>query len=216
MLVFLIKPSIALKVVYDIFYRVNTGGTQLDRQEIRQSIFQGKSTELLKKLSEETYFKEAIGNGIKANRMKDREAVLRCLAFRILRIDTYTSMSNFVEKAMLNINKMDDSQIKSLETAFERAMKWSYHIFKENNFRIPTKQTRGTINMAVMESIISFLSNQTDAFIERNQEVIRTNFFEKLIQNNEYINSVQSSTGDKRRVLNRFELTNQILSENTL
>jgi hypothetical protein len=214
MLVFLIKPSISLKVVYDIFYRINTGGTQLQRQEIRQSIFQGKSTELLKKLSEQTYFKQAIGNGIKPDRLKDREAVLRCLAFRILPIDTYTSMSSFVEKAMVQMNKMDDNQIKSLEIEFEKAIKWSYHIFKENNFRIPTKQGRGTVNMAVMESLIAFLASQTDAFIEKNQKIIYSNFL-NLIQNSEYINAVQLSTGDKRRVLNRFELTNKILLENT-
>ena len=95
-------------------------------------------------------------------------------------------------------------------------MKWSYNIFKEKNFRIPTKQSRGTINMAVMESLISFLSNKTDEFIERNQNIIRTNFDEHLIKESEYINAVQFSTGDKRRVLNRFGLTNEILSENTL
>lgn len=216
MLVFLIKPSMSLKVVYDIFYRINTGGTQLKRQEIRQSIYQGKSTELLKKLSEQSYFKQAIGNGIKSDRMKDREAILRCLAFKILPIDTYTSMSNFVEKAMAQINKMGDDDINILEFDFERAMTWSYHIFKEKNFRMPNKQGKGTINMAIMESLIVFLSNQTDVFIERNQAIIRTNFFDKLIQNPDYINAVQLSTGDKRRVLNRFELTNKILLENTL
>lgn len=216
MLVFLIKPSVSLKVVYDIFYRINTGGTQLGRQEIRQSIFQGKSTELIKKISEEPYFKEAIGGGIKSNRMKDREAVLRCLAFMILSMESYTSMSNFVEKAMAKINKMNDDEIKFLEITFERAIKWSFILFKEKNFRIPNKQNRGVVNMAVMESLISFLSNKSDDFINKNQNIIRTNFFEHLIQNEEYINAVQFSTGDKRRVLNRFELTNQILSENTL
>jgi Protein of unknown function DUF262 len=216
MLIFLMKPSMSLKVVYDIFYRINTGGTQLKRQEIRQSIYQGKSTELLKKLSEQSYFKQAIGNGIKSDRMKDREAILRCLAFKILPIDTYTSMSNFVEKAMAQMNKMDENTISTLELDFERAMTWSYRIFKEKNFRMPNKQGKGTINMAIMESLMAFLFNQTDGFIERNQDTLRTNFFDNLIQNPDYINAVQLSTGDKRRVLNRFELTNKILLENTL
>jgi Protein of unknown function DUF262 len=216
MLVFLIKPSVSLKVVYDIFYRINTGGTQLERQEIRQSLFQGKSTELLRRLSEAPYFKEAISNGIKPDRMKDREAVLRCLAFKILPIDSYTTMSNFVEKAMVKINKMDDNQISEYESEFERAMKWSYKIFNDKNFRIPTPQSRGTVNMAVMESLISFLSGKSDDFIERNQNIIRTNYFEHLLNQSEYINAVQFSTGDKKRVINRFTLTNEILSENTL
>lgn len=215
MLVFLIKPSVSLKVVYDIFYRINTGGTQLERQEIRQSLFQGKSTELLRRLSEAPYFKEAISNGIKPDRMKDREAVLRCLAFKILPIDTYTTMSNFVEKAMVKINKMDDNQINEYESEFERAMKWSFRIFNDKNFRIPTAQSRGTVNMAVMESLISFLSDKSDDFIERNQNIIRTNYFEHLLNQSEYINAVQFSTGDKKRVINRFTLTNEILSENS-
>lgn len=215
MLIFMIKPSVSLKVVYDIFYRINTGGTQLERQEIRHCIFQGKSTELLRKLSEKDYFKQAIDYGIKSNRMKDREAVLRCLAFKILPIDTYMTMSTFVEKAMVKINNMDDIKVEFIEKEFERAMKWSYKIFNRKNFRIPTDYTRGVVNMAVMESLILFLSNQTDEFIERNQNVIRTNFEDHLIKEREYINAVQFSTGDRRRVMNRFVLTNEILSENT-
>jgi Protein of unknown function DUF262 len=215
MLIFMIRPSVSLKVVYDIFYRINTGGTQLERQEIRHCIFQGKSTELLGKLSQKDYFKKAIDFGIKSTRMKDREAVLRCLAFKILPIDTYVTMSSFVEKAMVKINNMDDSQIELIENEFERAMKWSLNIFGLKNFRIPTKLTRGSVNMAVMESLIYFLSNKTDEFIELNKSIIHANFFEFLIKESEYINAVQFSTGDKRRVLNRFTLTNELLSENT-
>ena len=215
MLIFMIKPSVSLKVVYDIFYRINTGGTQLERQEIRHCIFQGKSTELLKTLSEKEYFKEAIDYGIKPTRMKDREAVLRCLAFRVLPMDTYAYMSSFVEKAMVKINNMEIVQIEAIEKEFERTIKWSYKIFGNKNFRIPTKQTRGVINIAVMESLVSFLSKYPDEFLERNQNTIYNNFFEHLIQESEYINAVQFSTGDKRRVINRFVLTNEILSENT-
>ena len=34
---YLIKPSVPLEVVYDIFYRINTKGTSLTRQEIRNA-----------------------------------------------------------------------------------------------------------------------------------------------------------------------------------
>jgi hypothetical protein len=215
MLVFLIKPSVSLKVVYDIFFRINTGGTPLSRQEIRHCIFQGKSTILLKELSQKSYFRESINNGLKPDRMDDRAAVLRCLAFKILPIDSYSSMSSFVEKAMIRINNMDENQIKSIEFDFERAIKWSSRIFGDKNFRIPTRHTRGSINKAVMESLVLFFTNQTDEFIERNQDAIRTNFFEHLLTLDEYLDAVQRSTGDKQRVINRFALTYELLSENT-
>jgi hypothetical protein len=78
-----IRPSVSSKVVYDIFNRINTGGTQLNQQEIRNCIFSGKSTKLLKELSELDIFKQAIDYGISPKRMKDREVILRYLAFQI-------------------------------------------------------------------------------------------------------------------------------------
>ena len=80
---YIIKPSVSSKVIIDIFNRINTGGTQLNQQEVRNCIFSGKSTKLLKELSEKDYFKDAIDGGISSDRMKDREAVLRYLAFKI-------------------------------------------------------------------------------------------------------------------------------------
>ena len=37
--IYLIKPSVSIKVVYDIFKRINTNGTPLNRQEVRNCIF---------------------------------------------------------------------------------------------------------------------------------------------------------------------------------
>lgn len=81
--IYFIKPSVPVKVVYDIFNRINTGGTQLERQEVRNCIFSGKSTKLLKQLSEKEYFINAIDNGVSPKRMKDREVILRYLAFKL-------------------------------------------------------------------------------------------------------------------------------------
>ena len=80
--IFILKPSTPMVVIYDLFNRINTGGTQLNRQEVRNCIFIGKSTQLLKELSEENYFKKAIDWGVSDKRMKDREVVLRYLTFR--------------------------------------------------------------------------------------------------------------------------------------
>ena len=74
--VFVLKPSTPMVVIYDLFNRINTGGTQLNRQEVRNCIFIGKSTQLLKELSGQDYFKLAINEGVKDTRMKDREVVL--------------------------------------------------------------------------------------------------------------------------------------------
>lgn len=212
--IFVLKPSTPMVVIYDLFNRINTGGTQLNRQEVRNCIFIGKATMLLKELSEQHYFKEAIDWGIKDTRMKDREAVLRYLAFRWFNYqDEYAGdMSEYVETAMTQINKLDNSRIEKMRTDFERVMKWSFQIWGNRNFRIPTEQTRGTINMAILESVCNYIASKSDGFLESNKIQIEENY-SKLISNEIYYESVTKSTGNKTKVFDRFRLVYEILDK---
>ncbi len=212
--IYVIRPSVPIEVVYDIFYRINTGGTQLNRQEIRNGIFIGKSTELLKELSETDYFIDAIGAGISPKRMKDREAVLRYLAFKIFdyQEDYKGNMSDFVENAMKKINLMEEGKIESLKQDFERVMKKTYDFFGERNFRLPTEETRGRINMAMLESVAYFFSDKSDDFLQEHQEKITSNF-DTLLKDEVYLDAIRFSTGDKSRVLNRFKKVEEILGK---
>ncbi len=208
---YILKPTTPTAVIYDMFNRINTGGTQLNRQEVRNCIFKGQATRLLKKLAEEEVFKKAIDFGISDKRMKAREAVLRYLAFKIKDYRTYTGdMSEFIEDAMTQINKMDKKEIDNLEADFKRVMQTTFNIFGKNNFRIPSEKTRGLINIAILESVSLFFSNVDDNYIRRNQASIEINF-DNLIKNPVYIDAVRFSTGTKHRVSKRFELATKIL-----
>lgn len=214
--VFVLKPSTPMIVIYDLFNRINTGGTQLNRQEVRNCIFIGKSTRLLKELSEEISFREAINNGIKATRMKDRETVLRYLTFRWFDYQKEYSgdMSEFVESAMKKMNKFPDETIETIRQDFIRVMQWSFEIWGYANFRIPTEYTRGTINTAILESVCNYLSHKSDDFLVLNKDTIRSNY-NTLIDDGTYYEAVTKSTGNKAKVLDRFRLAQSILDQNT-
>jgi uncharacterized protein with ParB-like and HNH nuclease domain len=211
---YVIKPSVPIKVVYDIFNRINTGGTMLNRQEVRNCIFFGKATELLKELSKEKYFRKAIDNGVSPERMKDREVVLRYLAFKIYNYekDYKDDMSLFVENAMKKINLMADTEIEKLKADFKRVMTLTFEFFGKSNFRFPSNQTRGKINTAILESICYFFSAKSDSFLDKNKLSIQSNF-SKLLQDKTYLDAVRFSTGDKARVKTRFKLAREILGE---
>ncbi|KXX69449.1 DUF262 domain-containing protein [Flammeovirga sp. SJP92] len=214
--VFNLKPSTPMVVVYDLFNRINTGGTQLNRQEVRNCIFIGKSTELLKHLSEQDYFKRAIDWGVKDTRMKDREVILRYLAFRWFDYQTryVGDMSGYVESAMKKINRMEDKHISTIEKDFERVMKWTFKIWEKANFRIPTDYTRGTINTAIFETVGCYISEKTDEFLEHNTLIIKENY-SQLIKDTEYYDAVSRATGGKSKVMLRFELVHKILNSGT-
>lgn len=214
LIVFVLKPSTPLKVIYDLFNRINTGGTQLNRQEVRNCIFFGHSTKLLKELSEQDYFKKAIDNGIKDTRMKDRETVLRYIAFRWFDRSNYTDMSDFVESAMKAINRMDETRIESIRNDFRRVMEWSIRLWGKLNFRIPKGKSRGSINTAVLETVSNFLASKSDSFLKRNATQIKRNY-KKLISDPIFLDAVTTSTGNRGRVANRFQRTNALLKKGT-
>lgn len=211
--IFSLKPSTPLVVIYDLFKRINTGGTQLNRQEIRNCIFIGKSTRLLKKLASMEIFRSVTDYGVSPKRMKDREVVLRYLSFRWgnPNVNYEGDMSRFLEGVMAEINKMQETQIKEIEDDFVRVMNWVRKIWGSRCFRIPTDKTRGVVNMAVFESVCKFISLCTDDFLTVNRDDICSRY-EVLITNNAYREAVTRTTASKSSVANRFRLAHDILS----
>lgn len=210
--IYILKATTPSNVIYQLFDRINTGGTALSRQEVRNGIYIGKSTILLKELAEESIFKIALNNSISNKRMKDREIVLRYLSFKIRGYENYSSdLSPFVEETMQIINEMPNEQINLLKLDFKNIMKWSHEIFGEHNFRIPIDNIKkGFVNVSVFESVGLTLSQCSEIFLEKNKEKLKSNYF-ILTSNEEYLSAVKTSTGDRKKVKTRFELAEQIL-----
>jgi uncharacterized protein with ParB-like and HNH nuclease domain len=212
--VYVIKPSVPLRMVFDIFHRINTGGTQLSAQEIRNCFYIGHATRLLKRLSEKEYFRDAIGNSISPKRMRDREAILRYIAFRHFdfRKNYKNDMDAYLGLSLSRMNVASASELKEIETDFERVMKSTYSVFGDANFRLPTENTKGRLNIALMESVSYFFSGMSETTIQENRAKIKRNF-KRLLQNPAYIDAIKISTGDTRRVLARFDLASKIMGE---
>ena len=213
LLFYVISKDTPMSIVYDIFNRINTGGTKLERQEIRNCIFIGHSTRLLKELSAEEAFRSAIDRGISPKRMKDREAALRCIAFTILDYKkTYgRSMDDFLERAMRKINRSSVIEVEDIKKDFLRIMKQTRRIFGSYNFRIPSDYTRGRINIAVMETIyyVFYRKAQLGQMID---DGLMRQSFQTLLKDGMYLDAVRNSTGSPSKVMTRFDLAKQIFN----
>ena len=212
---YVIQPSTPWRIIYEIFERVNTGGTQLEKQEIRNCLFSGKSTDLLRELSDKDCFKQAIDSGFSSKRMKDRELILRYFAFKVCNDyhqDYQGDMNSFLEDAMKKINEMPEGQIDKLRNDFERVMRLTYDFFKKGNFRLPTDQNRGKVNMIMFESISYFFSTHDNQFLDQHKKTIKQNFA-KLLKDSEYVDSIKRVKNDKNTVIKRFDLAQKILGD---
>lgn len=205
-LYFYIMPlSCPMSVVYDVFNRINTGGTNLSTQEIRNCLLIGNSTRLLKELAQLDIVNEAIDNGIRDKRMKLREAILRCLAFVVLDYNKIYkgSMNSYLEKTMIAINNMSSMEVEQVKQDFITTIQTTYRIYRDRNFRIPTYSTRGRLNIAVMETIFYCHYQLEQAGITKTDQEFKTDF-NKLLNNSIYIDAVRNSTASLQKVYNRF------------
>ena len=76
-----IKAPTSDRVTFDLFDRVNRGGTRLNNQEMRNALYQGNATKLINRLAKKEAFVEATEGSIPDDHMKDRYLVLRFTAF---------------------------------------------------------------------------------------------------------------------------------------
>ena len=134
-----IDPQTPYRVKFDIFRRINTGGTPLSAQEIRHCMSKTRSREFLKQLVGDESFVTATGGALmKHPRMADREVALRFVAFRLFTSDDYEQHGSFDEFLGFVTNRLDDSKGKKLDnlrSEFVRGMTNGYAVFGENAFR---------------------------------------------------------------------------------
>ena len=148
----------------NIFQRINSGSTPLNKQEMRHALYQGKSTKLLQELSECYEFQNAVATKLNTVRMKDRYIILRALAFylwknneNIKNINTriQTDLSNdfedFLGRYMRIMNSMTDEYINELENIFKKSMVLLHTIYKKQTFR--RSEEKPVFNVVLFESL---------------------------------------------------------------
>lgn len=203
----------------DIFERVNSG-EPLTRQQMRNCLYSGTATRLLKRCAESPAFLTATGGSLKAKTMRDREAVNRFFAFAILGWSHYNSgeMDSYLAEALETMNKMSPQELNSLEVRFLRAMEINSSLFKRHAFRKSLRTendaNRSALNIALFDVCSVVLSSLDDATISSHSAVIKESIAALLIDG-DFNNSITYATNDKKRVATRFEKMEIKLAEAT-
>jgi len=207
----LVRPNTPADIAFNIFTRINTLGTKLEVQEIRNAMFRGKSTELLVKLSNSDEFLALIAERKRkgySKRSNDHAIILRYLAFKITPYLEYqkNNMNVFLENTMEKINSMSEEEIVSLEQVFLTCMVKAKIIFPENAFTKPSKnQDRpNPISKTLFESIGYTLDKYDTDIIRQNRNKLKVKL-EELYQAKEFILHTSVATNNPPKVRYRFE-----------
>ena len=220
-----IKPPTNDQVTFDLFDRVNRSGTRLNNQEMRNALYQGNSTKMLKDLAKSEEFISAIGGKESSEdlskRMKDRYMILRFLSFFLWKcgksidpdtnapIQYKSNLEDFLSKTMRFVNNLNMQELQELgfEDMFKATMIMCCTVLGKDCFRLPMKKERTSrrpINMALFETISFFIAQLHEFWVNKETEIIRQ--YQLLLINADFIDSITRSVDSKQQIEKRFEI----------
>ena len=204
------------EVVFNIFQRINTGGVQLNDQEIRQALYSGRGTDLIKEMPGMEVFKEATQFAIKPDRMLDREYALRFLSFTELDYEKEYkgNIDNFLIKGLKKANTYDKKDCTRVTTRFERVMEACKAIFGKYAFRKFNKDfRRGPINKAIFEIWAICFSELSDDQLKRIEENKDEFLYQFRLLLEDWDFAVALKAGDRHSFVRRIEMSRDLIEE---
>lgn len=184
--------------IYHIFERLNTGGTALSAQEVRNCVYHGPFNDLIIDLNDDKIWRRIFGTDYLDRRMRDIELILRFLAL-YEDLPSYTKPMKQFLSTFMGKHQPDNSR-GPYESTFRNTIRRIDKALGARPFHIK----RG-INVAAFDSVaVAFAKSKSipKDIIDR---------FQKLKANPSYIDAISSSTTDVEVLMRRMKLAQEIL-----
>lgn len=200
-----------------IFERINTGGMQLNQQEIRNSIFQCSMNDLLIELNNYEPWRTMFGQENPNPRMRDMEMILRFLTLNEINfLATTTESVNLVSKMndfMARHRKEDVLQLKIYKDLFCDTVDTIINLFGQNIFRtnIQNMQVSQKFYATVFDAIMLATACAKKKNMTLNNIENATNKVSELFADSAFRNACSAHTTDSSAIKTRVGTACEIL-----
>ena len=201
----IIKWNSKMDMRYELFSRLNTGGSPLTDQEIRNCIFRGTSSEFnrfLTRMTEDQKFKDLIRPTSKQVEEKYlEELVLRFASLVYDWRNVSEGLSGYMTKYMRKVVENKDFDYLSLENLFNRTINILYPL----GFEIFRAAANGVFSTSLYDGITVGVASNIDYYekVDRNEVVEK---IKEIKINNEFRKYTGSASNSKYRVIKRIEV----------
>ena len=180
--------------VYHIFERLNTGGTPLTAQEIRNVVFRGEFLNKLKALNNDVNWRLIIGKKFPDKHQKDVELILRVFGLAHHFNEYEKPMTEFLNKTARKYKNGESKIISQFVLDFPKTCKVINESIRQKPFHV-----RGPLNTSALDSVFCTILNNLDHIPENLNDR-----YEKLITDENFVNYTSLGTTDSKTIKDRF------------
>ncbi|HMH45131.1 MAG TPA: DUF262 domain-containing protein [Pyrinomonadaceae bacterium] len=196
-----LQPMGETTSIYHIFERLNTGGTPLRPQEIRNCVFRGDFVRVLRELNTDSNWRKILGKVTFDKHQKDVELILRVFAFTGAVASYEKPMKEFLNKTMRAEQNGTSAKVQKFQRDFPKAARVIVEKLGEKPFHV-----RGPLNTSVLDAVFCTILESLD-HIPRDL----SQRFKTLLQDKTFEQATYYSTSDVTVVEARFNEAKKIL-----
>jgi hypothetical protein len=203
---------------FEMFERLNTGGVELNEQELRNCLFQGKLNELINSVAEQKEWLHLLRVSKPDKRLRHHELILRYIAISNELNSYRPPFKVFLNNFMKDNRNPEDVKLEQFRSEFFQSVKNVGIVFEINAFRRYQKNKKDiyewekTLNRAVFDVQMLGLSDVEDAVLQ-NQKKMIVKAFQDLCGNSTFIDAVTQATSDRSRLYTRLSMWGMALLE---
>lgn len=187
--------------IYHVFERLNTGGTFLNPQEVRNCVRHGSFNDVLMELNDYGPWRKVLGRPKADKRMRDVEMILRFLALTSWGEKYAKPMKDFLNKFMDEYRDASEAQQEAFGSMFRDTTDVVLDAFGEKPFHL-----RAGVNAAAFDAVYSAVASHLDAIPDDLAARYGT-----LRADDRFVSAIGSATTDREVVHNRAQVAEEIL-----
>jgi hypothetical protein len=200
------EPTEDQSSIYTIFERLNTGGMNLQPQEIRVALYHGELVRVLQKLNEDIAWRTLVGP--KSRRLKDMEMILRFFAFLYFSKKYERPMKIFLNRYMATNRALAVQSEKTLKKIFTLTTRTILDAVGVKAFR-----PKRPVNAAVVDSLMTGLARRLLAHGPLKDFDSLKAQYDALIADKDYLNATETGTSQPANITTRLTKAEQAFSQ---
>jgi hypothetical protein len=196
-----LAPSNENTSIYHIFERLNTGGTPLKPQEIRNVVFRGQFVTELRELNKNSDWRSILGKQTFDKHQTDVELILRLFALSYYFPDYEKPMKEFLNRAMKRNQDADTREVSTFRELFPKIAKVIVDELGSRPFNL-----RGRLSTSALDSVFCSLVMNSNSIPEDLHDR-----FVKLVREPQFEDYTTLGTTDPATVFGRFKMVESFL-----